>query len=214
MARQRVSEQEAKAAHLAKMSEVAHLIVRPVPFWLPEVLSEFSFDVRSQHSIDEIWPTRKELWSLLARGRNLAIELQNVLQHFAVSGFLVTNSKLESETSLQNLTSELSKFTACAAEASKSRLLVGKNGKPLAGGGIPHLPGVMPAKYICAAIISEVISFFVAVVCRSQAKQSGKSPRTPSVPHTSAFRHSRAQTGRRRYGSRCALDPLDNLDAS
>jgi hypothetical protein len=64
MARQRMSEQEAKAAHLAKMNEVAHLIARPAPSWLPEVLSDFSFDVRSQHSIDEIWPTRKELWTL------------------------------------------------------------------------------------------------------------------------------------------------------
>jgi hypothetical protein len=160
--RRRTSEEEeAKAVHLVKMGEVANLIVSPVPPWLPDVLSHFSFDVRSQHSIDGIWPTRKDLWTLLVRGNALAIELQDILRHFAVAGFLVTNSKLDSERFLDDLAGQLVRFTALTAEAARSPLLVGKNGKPLAGPGKPLLPGVMPAKYVCAAIISEVISFFV-----------------------------------------------------
>lgn len=156
-----MSEREAKAAHLAKMNEVTHRIVSPVPPWLPDVLSDFSFDVRSQHSIDAIWPSRAMLWDLLVRGGSLAIELQEILKDGVVSGFLVTNSELKSEQDLQRLTDELFKLTAYAAQARKSPLLVGKNGKVRAGVGKPLLPGVMPTKYVCAAIISEVISFFV-----------------------------------------------------
>lgn len=160
-ARRRMSEQEAKAAHLAKMGEVAKCIVDPVPSWLPELLSDWSFDVRSQDSIDQMWPTRKQMWESLARGGTLAIELQDILRNSAVTGFLVTNSKLESEEFLKSLATELSKLSGYAAEARKSPLLVGKNGKILAGASKPLLPGVMSAKYVCAAIVSEVISFFV-----------------------------------------------------
>ncbi len=159
--RRRLSEQEAKAAHLAKMDEVAKCIVDPVPSWLSEVLSDWSFDVRSQDSIDQMWPTRKQMWDSLARACNLAIELQDLFRDPAMPGFLVTNSKLESEEYLKHLASELSKFAGYAAEACRSPLLVGKNGKVLSGASKPLLPGVMPAKYVCAAIIAEVIAFFV-----------------------------------------------------
>jgi hypothetical protein len=159
--RRRLSEQEAKAAHLAKMDEVAKCIVDPVPSWLSEVLSDWSFDVRSQDSIDQMWPTRKQMWDPLARACSLAIELQDLFRDPAMPGFLVTNSKLESEEYLKHLASELSKFAGYAAEACRSPLLVGKNGKVLSGASKPLLPGVMPAKYVCAAIIAEVIAFFV-----------------------------------------------------
>jgi hypothetical protein len=155
-----MSEQEAKAAHLIKMNEVARCIVDPVPPWLPEVLSDWSFDVRSQDSIDQMWPTRKEMWDSLAGAGNLAIELQNSVRDSAMVGFLVTNSKLESEEYLKHLATELSKFASFTAEACRSPLLVGKDRKILGGAGKPLLPGVMPAKYVCAAIIAEVISFF------------------------------------------------------
>jgi hypothetical protein len=158
--RRRMSEQEAKAAHLAKMNEVAKCIVDPVPSWLPEVLSDWSFDVRSQDSIDQMWPTRKEMWDSLAGAGNLAIELQNSFRDSAMVGFLMTNSKLESEEYLKHLASQLSKFATFTAEACRSPLLVGKDRKVLGGAGKPLLPGVMPAKYVCAAIISEVIFFF------------------------------------------------------
>jgi hypothetical protein len=160
-AHRQTSEQEAKAAHLAKMEMVAKCIMDPVPCWLPKVLSDWSFDVRSQDSIDQMWPTRKQMWDSIARAGSLAIELVDLFRDPALPGFLVTNSRLESEEHLKNMASELSQFAGYAAEARKSPLLVGRNGKVLAGSGKPLLPGVMPAKYICAAIISEVIDFFV-----------------------------------------------------
>jgi hypothetical protein len=98
-----MSELGAKAAHFAKMEKVAECIIRPVPQWLPKVLSKWSFDVRSQHSIDHVWPTRKQMSDSLIRGRLLAIELQDVLRSSGVAGFLATNSKLESEEQLLNV---------------------------------------------------------------------------------------------------------------
>jgi hypothetical protein len=159
-ARRRMSEQEAKAAHLAKMEKVAKCIIDPAPSWLSKVLSNWSFDVRSQDSIDQMWPTRSQMWDSLARAAGLAIQLHDLLRNAAMAGFLVTNSKLESEEYLRNLGSELSKFAGFAAEACRSPLLIGKNGKVLGGAGKPLLPGGMPAKYVCAAIIAEVIAFF------------------------------------------------------
>ena len=157
--RQPGSEHEAKAAHLAKMRKVAGCIVDSVPSWLPEALSDWSFNVKSQDSIDRIWPTRKELWNSLAHGASSAIELQTVLTDIGLTEFLITNSDLESDEFLHGLASQLSKFTAYAAKACRSPLLVGKDGKLLPGASKPLLPGVMPARYVCAAIIAETISF-------------------------------------------------------
>jgi hypothetical protein len=156
-----MSAQEAKAAHLVKMGEVAKCIVDPVPSWLAEVLSDWSFDVRSQDSVDQMWPTRSQMRDSLAQAGNLAIQLQDLLRTATLVGFIVTNSKLGSEEYLKHLAAELSKFAGYAAEARKSPLLVGNKGKMLLGAGKPLLPGVMPAKYVCAAIIAEVIDFFV-----------------------------------------------------
>jgi hypothetical protein len=159
-AHQRMSEQEARAAHLAKMDKVAKCIIDPVPSWLPKVLSNWSFDVRSQDSIDQMWPTRSQMRDSLAQAGDLAIQLHDLLGNGAMAGFLVTNSKLESEEYLRNLAAELSKFAGFTAEAYRSPQLVGKDGKVRGGAGKPLLPGIMPAKYVCAAIISEVIAFF------------------------------------------------------
>jgi hypothetical protein len=102
-ARRRMSAHEAKVAHLAKIGEVAKCIVDPVPSWLSEVLSDWTFDVRSQDSIDQMWPTRSQMWNSLAQAGNLAIQLQDLLRNAAMAGFVVTNSKLESEDSLKHL---------------------------------------------------------------------------------------------------------------
>jgi hypothetical protein len=102
----RMSEQEAKAAHLVKMDKVAKCIVDPVPLWLSEVLSDWSFDVRSQDSIDQMRPMRSQMWGSLAEAGSLAIELQDLLRNAALAGFLVTNSKLESEEELKHLAAD------------------------------------------------------------------------------------------------------------
>jgi hypothetical protein len=168
------SEQEAKAAHFAKMRRVAECIVDPVPSWLIEVLSDFSFNVWSQDSIDKMWPTRKEMWDSLATIGSLAIALGDALNKPGVAGFLVTNSEIASEDALHDLSGDLSILAGRAAKARKSPLLVGTDGEILPGAGRPLLPGTMPAKYVCAAVIAEVMSFLAARGCASPPQQDAR----------------------------------------
>jgi hypothetical protein len=129
------SEEEAKAAHFAKMRGVAECIVDPVPSGLIKVLSHFSFDVRSQDSIDAIWPTRRKMWESLATIGSLAIALGDALRQPGVAGFLATSSEPISEDDLQDLLSRLSILTERTAHARNSPLLVGADGEILAGAG-------------------------------------------------------------------------------
>jgi hypothetical protein len=71
----RISEQDAQADHLEKMLEVAKCIIDRPASCLPELLLHWSFEVRSQHSIDAISPTRKELAEASAEFRKLASPL-------------------------------------------------------------------------------------------------------------------------------------------
>jgi len=157
----RITALKKKKAHYAKMSAVAKLIVDSPEKWLLDVLSDFSFDVRSNDSIHAMWPTRKEMHDGLGEAWNLAFKLRNVLQNGAMTGFLATNSELVSEERIEALANELFEFSKYAAQARKSPTLVGEDGQLLSGPAKPLLPGEMPAKYVCAAIIAEVISFFV-----------------------------------------------------
>jgi hypothetical protein len=155
-----LSEAEIKAAHRAKMLQVAEHFVKSVPPWLPDVLSDWSFEVRSQSSIDAIWPTKREMWDSLAHAGDLALQLSDALKQVGVAGFLATNSEAKSEQILEDLAAQLSEFAGFAAQARNSPQLVGDDGEILPGAGKPLSAGVMPAKYVCAAIIAEVISFF------------------------------------------------------
>ena len=156
-----LSEKQAKEAHYAKMSAIANLLVSPTPRGLLDVLSDFSFDVRSNDSIYEIWPTRDEMRALLSQAGQLAFELSSVLQNGPMTAFLAQNSKFGSEDRIKNLTAELFELLRHAAEARKSPLLIGDDGYLLSGAGKPLLSGDMPPKFLCAAIIAEVISFLV-----------------------------------------------------
>jgi hypothetical protein len=78
-----------------------------------------------------------------------------------LAGFLPLGSNAYSEHFFSDLEDKLLHSMMCAAELEKSPLIVGKNGKMVRGAGRPLLPGTMPAKYVCATIIAEVISFFV-----------------------------------------------------
>lgn len=138
-----LSEADAKAAHLLKMSNVAKPIINPAPPWMLEVLSRFSFDVQRQFNIDKMWPTRKEMWDRLAHAGNLAFQLSDQLRNdFALRGFLSTTSAIDSDDSLESLSKALSDFGVRTANARRSAALVGKNGKPRSGASKALLPGV------------------------------------------------------------------------
>jgi hypothetical protein len=101
-----LSEAEIKAAHRAKMLQVAEHFVKSVPPWLPDVLSDWSFEVRSQSSIDAIWPTKREMWDSLAHAGDLALQLSDALKQVGVAGFLATNSEAKSEQILEDLAAQ------------------------------------------------------------------------------------------------------------
>jgi hypothetical protein len=157
----RLTAQQAKHAHYEKMSAVAELLVDSIPNGMLDVLSDFSFDVRSNDSIYEMWPTRIEMHEDLCEAWDLAFRLRNVLKKAPLAGFLATNSKYGTEERVTALCEDLFEFSLNAAEARRSPALVGEDGQLLSGAGKPLLPGDMPPKYVCAAIIAEVISFLV-----------------------------------------------------
>ena len=136
-----LTERQAKEAHYEKMAAVAKLLVGSTPKGLLDVLSDFSFDVRSNDSIYEIWPTRVEMHDLLSQAGDLAYELRNVLQNGPMAGFLVQNSGLGSEDRIRDLSNELFELLRHAARAKSSRLLVGEDGQLLPGAGKPQLLG-------------------------------------------------------------------------
>jgi hypothetical protein len=149
----------AKEAHMAKMEEVGKLILADPPSWLSDVLSRFSFDFYSAHNTEAMWPTRTEMRDSLAEAGVSAIELSNLLRNSAMVAFLTSNSDADPET-IDALSPLLSKFAAWAHQARNAPQLVGSNKKLLPGRGKPLLPGTMPGKYVCAAIIAEVLAFF------------------------------------------------------
>jgi hypothetical protein len=55
--------EEQEIEHKAKMQEVAKIIIgdNAVPAWLCDLLSDWSFEVKSSHSIEALLPTKKEL---------------------------------------------------------------------------------------------------------------------------------------------------------
>jgi hypothetical protein len=149
----RRSGEEKKAAHLAKMQDVGKIITCNQPSWLPEVLMHFSFDFYSAHNIEAIWPTRTQMWDALADFGARAIGLSNVLDNYAMVAFLTSKSTIDYET-VGKLKDMLSMLAASAHQAGKAPQLAGADGNILPGRGKPFLPGQMPGKFLCAAVIA------------------------------------------------------------
>ena len=150
---------EKEEAHKAKMQEVGEIINRTPPPWLRDVLSHFSFDFYSAHNTEAMWPTRTQLADSLGEVGGLAIERSNALDDWAMAAFLTSNSPTDFE-AVSQLKGLLSKLAASAHQARNAPQLSRNNGKLLRGRGKSLLPGNMPAKFVCAAIIAEVWAFF------------------------------------------------------
>jgi hypothetical protein len=151
---------DAEDVHKLKMQEVGRLIVGDPPPWLRDLLSDFSFNVHSANSIETIWPTRTQMRTFLTKAETSAIELSKVLTNHAMAGFLASNSDVGSEDFIMGFISSLEKLVSSVRQARNSPQLVGDDRKLLLGRGKPFLPGDMPGKYVCAAIIAEVWAFF------------------------------------------------------
>lgn len=172
------TEAEARAAHLVKMRGVLECIWHSPPEAACEALLDASFEVRLQEGIDTIRPTRAEMLKLLDESVALIDRISELLQHPTFSGFVVSNSDLENETILQQAQEALSPIRSAALQARNSPQLM-KNGKLIRGAGKALLPNEMPAKYVCAAIIAELIEF---------SKLQGNSQPTQKAAWTGADR--------------------------
>jgi hypothetical protein len=155
----RQSGKEKEEAHKAKMQAVGEIIIRDPPSWLRDVLCHFSFDFYSAHNTEAMWPTRSRLWDSLAGLGKLSIALSNALDDWAMVAFLTSNSPIDLE-AVSQLKASVSKLAASAHQARNVPELVGRDGNVLPGRGKTLLPGEMPAKFVCAAIIAEVWAFF------------------------------------------------------
>jgi len=156
-------EKQREIEHKAKMQEVAQLITgdSAAPSWLCDLLSDWSFEVRSSHSIETLLPTKGELSKTLSSIEKLAAELERLLQSPMTSGFVATGAGRENESYIHDeVLPILSMLKMDARKARNSSRLVTPEGNVQPGRGRPHLPNSMPPKYVCAAIIAEVWSFF------------------------------------------------------
>jgi hypothetical protein len=157
------NEEQRRIEHKAKMLEVAKLITgdNAPPYWLRDLLFDWSFKVKSSHSIEKILPTKKQLSKRLWSIEKLAMELSELLESPMTSGFLTVGAGRESESYIRDgVLPTLSMLTMDARKARNSSRLITPEGNVQPGRGRPHLPGNMPPKYVCSAIIAEVWSFF------------------------------------------------------
>jgi hypothetical protein len=153
-----ISKFDLETAHRAKMQIAAEYCAPSPPSFIADVLSQFSFDVYSQDSIDKISLTRKEASLLIAERGTTAVNFVDALRNPSFRDLLATNSDMGSEVFLDDFAGALSKYAAFSRQALNSPQLVGANGTIRAGRGRALLPGMMPAKYVCAAVIAEVIA--------------------------------------------------------
>jgi hypothetical protein len=158
----RPSGEERELEHKAKMQVVAKLITgSDTPsLWFINLLSNWSFEVASAHSIETILPTRSELHDALEDIENLATRLLERLQSSVTQGFLATGAGKENEHYIKDGLPFLSVLTRDAYEAKNSPRLLSPDGRIQRGAGRPHLPGSMPSKYVAAALVAEAWAFF------------------------------------------------------
>jgi hypothetical protein len=154
--------EEREREHKAKMRVVAQLITGSdtPPSWFIDLLSNWSFEVAWAHSIETMLPTRLELHGTLEAIEGLSTKLSGLLQSSITQGFLVSGAGRENEQYLKDGLTFLSMLMRDAYRAKNSPRLVAADGKVQRGAGRPHLPGRMPPKYVCAALIAEAWAFF------------------------------------------------------
>ncbi len=110
----------------------AEEIISPAPSWLPDFLSELSFELVSAHGIEEIWPTREEMREELLEIHRLVDLLSDRLENFAVTGFMEADTAdADAPRVLSDIARVHSELRALVRRALESPQLVGKNGKLL-----------------------------------------------------------------------------------
>lgn len=156
----RAFDNDIEAKHRKQMRKLAGYIVPVPPNWLPELLSDWSFEIGSRKSIEDIQPTRADLWESIARVEVLAIDLCDALGVPFVEGFISEGSAPEFEGSLADGISLLRQLAAAASTARNSPELAKVNGKHRPGRNRPRLLNIMAPRFACAAIVTEILAHF------------------------------------------------------
>jgi hypothetical protein len=158
--RRDVDDKEIK--HKIKMDAVAELIVPAgPPPWLRDVLSDLSFKVWSDQSIETIQPTRGALYKQLLIVNQSSYQLMDALQSPFITAFLEQNSDIPYESRQSEIVAILSGLLAASKRTIDAlQLLTADRKKVRPGAGRPRLANVLQPKYACAAMIAELIQFF------------------------------------------------------
>jgi len=145
--------------HRAKVRLAAECLISPAPAWLIKVLSNFSFEISIEHNIEKMSLTRKDLFKSVSSAQRMAIGLIDFLQTPLGPGFVSAHAPEVDEDFQHQLIEPLQKVVR-GMNAVPASMLDGR-GKVRSGRGKALLPGSMPARYVCAAIISEAAMFLV-----------------------------------------------------
>lgn len=145
-----------EAAHHARIVAAAECLASPSPRWLVEVLSNFSFDVATQHHVDTMSPTRVAQFQTLTSAQQNTLQLLDFLQKPFAFDFLAARSP-DAEGLREQLQPLLSLFVASIRTAYTS--LTDEQGKVLPGRGKAQLPGQVKTRSVCAAVITETDAF-------------------------------------------------------
>lgn len=144
--------------HRAKLKRAAECLTSHAPAWLIRVLSNFSFDVKTQHHVDDASPTRKERFETNLTGNESTRDVLKFLQNSFATELLVAHSP-ESE-ALRHQVEPLLQGLLMATHKVHKALTEEHGDNVQAGRGRARLPGCLPAaRYVCAAIIVEAADF-------------------------------------------------------
>jgi hypothetical protein len=143
--------------HRVHIRTAASCLASTIQAWLVDTLSDFSFEIASQDSIDKITPTRRSSYDRISIASGQALGLVELLQDAQAGGFISAHKPDVGVEFQRDLADRLSRLVRGFGGALAS-LLDEKKTIP-AGRRKAHLPGTRPAKYSCAAIIAEAVVF-------------------------------------------------------
>jgi hypothetical protein len=193
--------------HRAKVRYAAECLISPTPAWLTKVLSDFAFEISTQHNIEHMSLTRKDLFEAVSSAQRMAIGFIEFLQTPHGPGFVAAHAPEIDEDFRLHLIEPLQKIARSMNSVPASML--DARGKIRSGRGKALLPGSMPARYICAAIISEAVRFLeqkgLSAPTKAKLNQSATHLWTSLLPPLKGWGESRSPSWTRYF--KAAEDP-------
>ncbi|MCK1303788.1 hypothetical protein IVB33_17180 [Bradyrhizobium sp. 24] len=143
-------------AHGLAIRRAAEALLKPSPDWLVDVLSDFSWEVGSQHSIDEMSLSKEELSSLVSSAQSQTLALHDAMRG-PLAGHVALQTPSMTEEFQEQLALDLQRYYNALGTTKKT--MTDEKGHLKSGRGKTHLLNTKPARYVCAAIIAEAGAF-------------------------------------------------------